>query len=216
MQVVEERDSESDHGPSAFPRPTTEEASKRRPQHLRPVSATASPVPRYGSMGKTPPMVRRRAPSPPELVLPDASNPETDDTAVEHRKSHSTGGEADGDESGSVRSGTPLTPHIKHPHWNEPASTAAAPEDKGGTSSGSGRDSSSGDEDNYLPPARKISNVQQGGKSPRMGPRTPSILGKSPRIFAGKGDKPGITRSDSKRNTPCEYLFAFFRLPVDD
>jgi hypothetical protein len=209
-----ERDSESDNSPSAFPR-ATDDASKRRPQHLRPASATASPVPRYGSMGKTPPMVRRRAPSPPELVLPDASNPETDDTAVETRKSHSSGTADDADGEGSVRSGTPLASNIKHPHWEPTTKASTEGNDKGDTS-GSGRDSSSGDEDNYLPPARKISNVGT-GKSPRIGPRTPSILGKSPRIFAGKGDKPGLTRIDSKRNTSCTYPSAcFLRISTAD
>lgn len=214
----EREDSESDTGPSAFPRPkpTLEDPSKRRHHHLRPGSAVASPVPsRYGSMGKTPPMLRRRAPSPPELVLPDPSNPETDDTRVEPRKSTGTGtsvGDADAEDSASVRSRTPLarSEGKKHPHWVEPA--AVDPGTTSGSGSGSGRDSSSGDEDRYLPPARKPGNIA--AKSPRMMAavtRTPSILAKSPRIFAGKAsDKPGVTRSDSsKRNTPGEVLLLY-------
>ncbi|KAJ9095744.1 hypothetical protein QFC19_007457 [Naganishia cerealis] len=164
--------------------------------------------PGYGSMGRTPPMNRHRAPSPPVLILPEPSNPETntsnekEDGSPQTEQTHNT-------ESGSTHSATPLaTKGKKHLHWNSSRTdgddvTRDADDEGEGraasgsqSASGSGRDSSSGDEDRHMPAPKAF-------KSPRLLGMSPSLSNKSPKIFGGKGNENavGLTRNDSNRRT---------------
>ncbi|KAJ9120852.1 hypothetical protein QFC22_002786 [Naganishia vaughanmartiniae] len=223
-------DDDSDTGPHAFPVPKkpvqgddsgkTEPRKSRWLQHRKaelegklasprlsiptssPTQSRSGSIAGYGSMGRTPPMHRHRAASPPVLVLPDPSNPEagnTDEKADELPQTTST---RDADVPGS----TPLAAKgKKHLHWdtaktNGHNETPVAEEEGdntagSGSGSGSGRDSSSGDEDRILP-------LQKAAKSPRLLARSPSFLPKSPKLFGGKGaEVPGVLRHDSTRRT---------------
>ncbi|KAJ9116645.1 hypothetical protein QFC20_000578 [Naganishia adeliensis] len=203
----EEEDDDSDTGPSTFPRqrPDTEPHNKSKWRH------SASNTPRlavppdtpvstgYGSMGRTPPMARHRPSSPPILVLPDASNPETETTRVAPSERTSTETKT---ASASAGEETPFAVRgkDKHAHWNDGADPRG--EDEGGPShaaraeesqeSASGRDSSSGDEDRHLPPKA----AARATKSPRMlaAGKSPSFLGRSPRLFGGKVSGEGKER----------------------
>lgn len=207
-QDEDEDEDDSDTGPSAFPRQRTQETqdpgskSKWRQRHPHSETTPRLTVPPdtpvsagYGSMGRTPPMTRPGRPSsPPILVLPDASNPETETTRVAPSERTSTE-----TKTASTHEETPFAGARgkgKHAHWNDDDGADPRGEDEGGPSNGaraeesleftSGRDSSSGDEDRHLPPKA----AARAAKSPRMlaavAGKSPSFLAKSPRLFGGK------------------------------
>ncbi|KAJ9105328.1 hypothetical protein QFC21_001696 [Naganishia friedmannii] len=229
-------DDDSDTGPHAFPDlkkakqgddPAKSEPRKSRwLQHRKaelegklssprlsipassPAQSRSGSIAGYGSMGRTPPMHKHRAASPPILVLPDPSNPEADNSneKIDGLPQTANTRDAETDSTHSIRDSTPLTGKgKKHLHWDTAKTngngTTEVAEEEGdvtaasGSGSGSGRDSSSGDEDRILP-------LQKAVKSPRLLARSPSFLPKSPKIFGNKGaETPGVSRNDSTRRT---------------
>lgn len=235
-EIDDEDDDDSDTGPYAFPVPKKhaqgDDSGKTEPRKSRwlqnrkaelegkvasprlsiptssPAQSRSDSIAGYGSMGRTPPMHRHRAASPPILVLPDPSNPEPDNSDEKVDESTEIAATRDGEATSthSARSSTPFaTKGKKHLHWDTAKTngddvTPPVDEDgdataASGSGSGLGRDSSSGDEDRILP-------LQKAVKSPRLLARSPSFLPKSPKVFGGKSaETPGLARNDSTRRT---------------